>query len=122
MTKILKCHGCGSVKETDKNPKRFVCNNCGAVQDVPITGAGTFEAPLTCLFPTGFEWTLPSGKVVDPSGKVMYKDAEGNQMTKIEFIDTFGCDPDIMLRKMREMGVKGVKGYKNLSTLGKLKV
>ena len=121
MTKTLKCHGCGSVKETNKNPKEFVCKNCGAVNMVP-EGDGTSLAPLGCTPPKGFEWTLPSGKQTDPSGKTIYVTAQGSMMSKKEFIETFGCDPDIMLRKMREMGVKGVKGYKNLSTLGKLKV
>jgi len=119
--KVLKCHGCGSVKETDKNPKEFVCKNCGAKNDVP-DGNGTFERPLDCLPPKGFEWALPTGKLTDPAGNVIYRTAQGNDMSKADFIEFFGCDPDIMLRKMREMGVKGVKGYKNLSTLGKLKV
>jgi len=95
--------------------------SCGAVNKVP-EGDGTSLAPLGCIPPTGFEWKLPSGKQTDPSGKTIYITAQGSMMSKAEFIDTFGCDPDIMLRKMREMGVNGVKGYRNLSRLGRLKV
>ena len=51
---------------------------------------------LSCVDPTGFEWTMPSGKV-GPN----YVDAFGNQMSREEYIATYNVDPEYAYQYMR---------------------
>jgi hypothetical protein len=99
MTVILKCHNCGSEKETDSPPKEFVCKVCGGVNVVALTD-GSADQAGGCIAPTGFEWTLPAGKLSGPAGTI-YVTAQGSHMTKAEYIEAFGLDPDIALEYMR---------------------
>ena len=103
---ILKCHNCGSKKETDSPPKEFVCKICGGVNVVALTD-GTADQAGGCIAPTGFEWTLPAGKKTTAVGKTMYITAQGSEMSKAEYIEAFGLDPEIALAYMRSH--KGVK-------------
>ena len=102
----LKCHNCGSEKETDKPPKEFVCKVCGGVNVVPLTD-GTADQACGCLAPDGFEWTLPAGKKTSAVGETVYITAQGSMMTKSEYIEAFGLDPEIALAYMRAH--KGVR-------------
>ncbi len=120
MVKLI-CHGCGDEKNPSVAPKEFVCSICGAVNIVPVL-SGTHPEACGCLPPTSFEWRLPLGVNTDPMGVKHYKTAQNTEMTKEEFINAFGCDPDIVLERMRELGIEGQEGFVNLSTLGKKKV
>lgn len=96
----LKCHNCGNVVEVSlETPKEFVCTNCGAVNVIPR--AETYDAPLDCLAPTGFEWKLPAGKIGNPIIGYQYVTAQGSYMTREEYIATFKIDPEIALEYMR---------------------
>ena len=99
MTVTLKCHNCGAETELEKKPKEFKCLVCGAVNVVPLTD-GAADQACGCIAPTGFEWTLPAGKLSGPSGTV-YVTAQGSHMTKAEYIEAFGLDPEIALAYMR---------------------
>ena len=118
MTLTLKCHKCGEEKETELHPKEFVCKNCGAVNVVAYDNSS--EDSAGCIPPTSFEWTLPAGVMEGPTGKT-YVTAQGSHMTKEEYIDAFGLDPDMAINWMRKMGEEGKEGYFNTSTLGKRK-
>ena len=112
---MLKCHGCGAEKETDKRPKEFVCKDCGAVNVVDY-GDGTADDAASCITPKGFEWELPAGVLEGPKGKI-YVTAQGSQMSKEEYMDCFGIDPDLAKAWMKKMGTEGKEGFKTLSTL-----
>jgi len=115
----LKCHGCGEEKETELRPKEFVCKNCGAVNVVEYSDRSS-EDSAGCIPPTGFEWTLPAGILEGPMGKI-YVTAQGSHMSKEEYIDAFGLDPEITRDWMKKMGTEGKPGFFNTSTLGKRK-
>lgn len=102
---ILKCHNCGSEKETDNPPKEFVCKICGGVNVVALTD-GTADQAGGCISPTSFEWQLPAGVLDGPMGKI-FVTAQGSHMTKAEYIEAFGLDPEIALAYMRAH--KGVR-------------
>lgn len=108
----LRCHGCGREAKTDNPPKEFVCKVCGAV-NVVLQIAETSSEACGCLPPTGFEWTLPAGMKEGPGGRI-YITAQGTEMTKQEYIDAFGLDPDIAREWMRKMGRDGKKGFVKL--------
>lgn len=77
---------------------KVCCPQCGTVSDVKeLTETGW----LPCVLPTGFEWTLPSGKITPVVGKPIYIDAEGTQMSYEEFLKKYNVDPDIAYTKMR---------------------
>lgn len=114
----LKCHGCGREVEVEKAPKEFVCSDCGCVNIVPIVTDS--DEPLGCIPPTGFEWTLPSGVLEGPQGKI-FETAQGSHMSKQEYIDAFGFDPELAIEWERKMGREGKPGYFNSSTLGRKK-
>jgi len=95
----LKCHNCGSERETDNPPKEFVCRICGAVNVVPLID-GTAGEAAGCMPPTGFEWKLPAGfkGPNDPAlGEKIYITAQGDEMTRQEYIEEFHIDPELAL-------------------------
>jgi len=96
----LKCHNCGSERETDSPPKEFVCRICGAVNVVPLTD-GTYDEAAGCIPPTSFEWKLPAGCKETALGEKIFITAQGTEMSKKEYIDAFGLDPEIALGYMR---------------------
>ena len=109
------CHGCGRTLDTDKRPKEWCCSLCGAINVVNYVEEGGVTA-ASCIPPKGFEWKEPAGVLEGPSGKI-YVSAQGTHMTKEEWMEAWGVDPEINLRWMRNMGKKGRKGYANMSTL-----
>ena len=115
--KKVKCHGCGRQLEINDNDPEFMCRICGAKNVVPDNEFGA--EVIGCVPPKGFEWALPSGKLVSPTGETIYVTAQGSHVTKETFIRIYGCDPDITLKNMRKMGITTIEGYKNLSTLGR---
>ena len=109
------CHGCGRTLETDKHPKEWCCSLCGAINVVNYVEEGGVTA-ASCVPPKGFEWKEPAGVLKGPRGKI-YVSAQGTHMTKEEWMEAWGVDPEINLRWMRNMGKKGEEGYANMSTL-----
>jgi len=108
-TVTLRCHGCGREAKAEKLPKEFICKVCGAVNVVP-QNAETFEDAAGCLPPASFEWTLPAGVKEGPGVKI-YITAQGSEMTKQEYIEAFGIDPDLARAWMQKMGRKGKSGF-----------
>jgi hypothetical protein len=113
-----KCHGCGDVKEYPKQLKEWVCTTCGCINVVENYSPDA-DNVCDCVPPKGFEWKFPSGVKEDVMGNKIYISAQGTEMTKEQFMDSFGFDPDIALARMRELGSKGKEGYVNCSTLGR---
>lgn len=113
-----KCHGCGEEKESDKIVKEFCCINCGAVNVVILNPEG-YENACDCIAPKGFEWSMPSGELEGPKGKI-FVSAQGTTMTKEEWINAYGVDPEITRAWMKRMGIEGREGFANLSNLKKV--
>ncbi len=106
----LKCHNCGSIKEVDNPPKEFICKNCGAVNVVEL-GDGTADQACGCIAPTGKEWQEPAGfKII--GGEKIWITAQGSEMTKEEYIEAFGKDPEIYQEWMKNH--KAPDGYVKL--------
>lgn len=105
MVKI-KCFKCGFVWEIECAPcvKEAVCLECGALNVLPDMSDGDeIEGDwLQCIEPTGFEWSLPSGKLGNPISGYTYVDAHGNYLTKDGYIAKYKIDPDLALEYMRK--------------------
>ena len=121
MEKIkIKCFNCGVVSEVEcevcgtcaGQQCTVKCPNCGAVNVLPdMSGEGEeVEGDwLACIEPTGFEWSLPSGKLGNPISGYIYVDAHGKHWSKDGYLAEYKIDPELALEYMRKnRGVKKV--------------
>ncbi len=84
--------------------KKFICQNCGAVNGVDITQQDLEENSddwLPCTLPTGFEWALPAGVIQPTAGDPIYISGNGEQLSREDYCMKYGIDPEIALRFMR---------------------
>ena len=75
----------------------FVCQNCGALNELTIDpqDLDDKEQDWLCLPPTGFEWILPSGKIMPIIGDPIYVSAFGEYFSRRAYIDKYKVDPDV---------------------------
>ncbi|MDD1761108.1 MAG: hypothetical protein LUQ59_02655 [Methanothrix sp.] len=81
--------------------KKFICRNCGVVneaEDATISDSGDW---LDCDLPTGFEWTLPAGKITPIVGDPIYISGNGEHLSQSEYLDKYKIDPEIAYKLMR---------------------
>ena len=81
--------------------KKFICRNCGVVneaEDEILSNSGDW---LECDLPTGFEWTLPVGKITPIVGDPIYISGNGEHLSQSEYLDKYNIDPEIAYKLMR---------------------
>ena len=81
--------------------KKFVCKNCGVVNVVANEVLKSDDDWLECILPTGFEWTLPAGKITPIIGDPIYVSAQGNYFSRQAYLDKYYIDPEIAYELMR---------------------
>ncbi len=85
--------------------KKFICNNCGAVNLIEITPEDLSDTNnddwLQCVLPAGFEWALPAGKITPVVGDPIYITGNGEQMSRDDYILKYNIDPEIAYQLMR---------------------
>lgn len=81
--------------------ERLICPHCGGAVDVLEGGWDPATGWLQCIKPEGFEWYLPSGKIVPVIGPVIYTTADGEKYTREEYLTKYNIDPETALEKMR---------------------
>ena len=114
-----KCAKCGTIREFERLPKKFCCSECGILNTPQPETDGSGEQACGCLLPERPEWRLPSGEIDSPDGIHLYTTADdATGLTREEWIQIFGYDPEIVLKTMRQLGKEGKEGYVNTSTLG----
>jgi len=117
----FRCANCETVVEFPSRPKKFICPECGA-PNTPTSGTeGTGAGACDCILPTGFEWREPAGVIFDGATYLFKSPDDGKELTRDQWIQIYGYDPQKRLEYMRKLGKEGVPGFKNLSTLGKKK-
>jgi hypothetical protein len=122
MTTHLKCAGCGEEWDVETVPrKKFICPVCGAVNTVVPADIGTAVQACGCLLPAGFEWKIPAGKIQTPFGDLYATADDGEQLSRLDWINDFGVDPKTLWENKKKLGVEGMPGFKNLSTLERKK-
>jgi len=85
---------------------KVICPQCGTVSE--IKDEQESEDWLECITPTGFEWTLPAGKIMMITGTVSYIDAFGNKMSREDYIKKYNVDPEVAYTNMRAKAKKPV--------------
>jgi hypothetical protein len=112
---------CGTITEIPDNAKKFLCSNCGCVNTPQSENSESGEEACGCILPTGFEWQLPVGRFNTPNGTLYATADDGTLLTRTEWIEAFGSDPEILKAWMETMGRDGKEGFINVSTLGRRK-
>ena len=73
---------------------------------------------LECDLPTGFEWTLPAGKIIPIIGDIIYVSGQGENLSRSSYLDKYNLDPELALKLMRFK--VGVQKASNILTNQKL--
>lgn len=104
----FKCSGCkveneADFKEFEKDNKDrkigLVCGSCGIVNEADFEEAKKAinnNSWLPCLVFDGPEKGLPAGEIITADGKHYYITAEGQRLTRWDFISLKGCDPSVV--------------------------
>ncbi len=105
------CFNCGTRNEVDVEPVltpgkiqiHFVCQECGALNEVSVDpqNLDDKEQDWLCIPPRGFEWVLPSGKIVSIMGDTTYVSAFGEHLSRKVYLDRYKVDPEIAYQYMR---------------------
>jgi len=87
--------------------KKFICRNCGVVNEVADDALKSNADWLECDLPMGFEWTLPAGKITPIIGDPIYISGFGENLSRSAYLDKYNIDPEIAYKLMRgKVGVQ----------------
>jgi len=101
----LTCANCGSNRDVENPPSKFRCKICGAPNSVVSELNDSGEQACGCILPTGFEFSLPAGRIGNKITGYKYTSPDdGTPLTKEEYIVAFNIDPEIALEYMRNGG------------------
>jgi hypothetical protein len=82
--------------------KKFICRNCGVVNEVSNDALAKEEDDwLNCLLPEGFEWILPAGKITPIIGEPIYISGLGEHLSHDAYLKKYNIDPEIAYKMMR---------------------
>lgn len=81
--------------------KRFICRNCGVVNEAGDEILSNSSDWLDCDLPAGFEWILPAGKITPIVGDPIYISGNGEHLSQSEYLDKYNIDPEIAYKLMR---------------------
>ena len=90
--------------------KKFVCRNCGVVNEASKDALESNSDWLECALPQGFEWILPAGKITPIIGDPIYISGMGEHLSREAYLNKHGLDPEIAYNLMR-----GNSGYRSAS-------
>jgi len=81
--------------------KKFICKNCGVVNQASKEVVGSDGDWLQCVLPQGFEWILPAGKITPIVGEPIYISALGEHLSRDAYLKKYNLDPEIAYNLMR---------------------
>jgi hypothetical protein len=105
------CHKCGEKNIVNIEPVEtnticeitFVCSICGALNTLFFdpNNPDPENQEWLCIPPQGFEWVLPSGKIMPIVGDPIYVSAFGEHLSRRIYIERYKLDPEIAYQYMR---------------------
>jgi hypothetical protein len=108
----VKCFNCGTENDLVIEPVLipgkikidFVCQECGALNEVSVDpqNLDDTEQDWLCLPKRGFEWILPTGKIVPIVGDAIYISAVGEYLSRKAYLERYKVDPEIAYQYMRK--------------------
>lgn len=81
--------------------KKFICRNCGVVNEASDEDLESNDDWLACVLPQGFEWILPAGKITPIVGEPIYISGNGEHLSKKAYLKKYNIDPEIAYNLMR---------------------
>jgi len=81
--------------------KKFICRNCGVVNEAENAALSKSGDWLECDMPTGFEWLLPAGKITPVVGDPIYVSGHGEHLSQTAYLEKYNIDPEIAYTLMR---------------------
>lgn|GEM_PF-2202529 len=90
---------------SDKTYKfSLICENCGAFNSISMNPLTQYPADveLQGMPVHGFEWVLPSGKIVPVVGDPIYISANGEHLSRNTYMKMYKLDPEIAYNYMRK--------------------
>ncbi|MDD1761423.1 MAG: hypothetical protein LUQ59_04245 [Methanothrix sp.] len=107
----IKCHNCGKINDLNIEPAgtdaiyefSLICKNCGAFNVISVNPSepDLADTELQGTPVQGFEWVLPSGKIVPVIGDTVYISANGEHLSRKAYMDIYKLDPEIAYIYMR---------------------
>lgn len=82
--------------------KKFVCRNCGAVNEASKEALESNRDLLQGTLPQGFEWILPAGKITLNIGDPIYISDMGEHLSHEAYLNKYGIDPEIAYNFVRQ--------------------
>ena len=106
----VQCHKCAeknivNIDYIEINTRceiEFICSICGSLNILSIDPND--PDPIQELFgkpPQGFEWILPSGKIMPIIGDPIYISASGEYLSRRTYISRYKLDPEVAYEYMR---------------------
>jgi hypothetical protein len=81
---------------------KIICPHCGTVSQVDAKKLNEAdEKPVLLDTPSGFEWKLPAGKITPIVGEPIYVSAIGEHLSRAQYIEKYGIDPEEALEFSR---------------------
>jgi hypothetical protein len=81
--------------------KKFICRNCGVVNEASQKALESSDDYLECALPQGFEWILPAGKITPVIGNAIYISGMGEHLSYEAYLEKYSIDPEIAYNLMR---------------------
>lgn len=81
--------------------KKFICRNCGSVNEAIEAALASSGDWLECTLPTGFEWCLPAGKIIPVVGEAIYISGNGEHLSQEAYLEKYNIDPELAYNLMR---------------------
>jgi hypothetical protein len=81
--------------------KKFICRNCGVINEASKDALENNGDWLQCTLPQGFEWILPAGKITPIVGDPIYVSGMGEHLSREAYLNKHGIDPEIAYNLMR---------------------
>jgi hypothetical protein len=81
--------------------KKFICRNCGTVNEASDKALEGEEEWLACTLPEGFEWILPAGKITPIVGDPIYVSGMGENLSYDAYLEKYNIDPEVAYNLMR---------------------
>jgi hypothetical protein len=85
-----------------KGMKRFVCRNCGAINELSRQAMQSSPDRLEGELPQGFELMLPAGKITSAAGRPVYISGSGEHLSHEAYLKKYNIDPEIACNSIRE--------------------
>jgi hypothetical protein len=89
------------MKEALRGMKRFVCKNCGTINELSRQAMQRSTDRLEGELPRGFECKLPAAKITSATGQPVHISGSGEHLSHEAYLKKYKIDPENACNCMR---------------------